>query len=55
MDKYLNEAIIGNQRIVASYSKQGELLRAYYPSVDYKQIIDFFLLYLIFWQDTKLL
>ncbi len=42
MDKYFNDAIIGNQNIVASYTKQGELLRIFYPNRDYKQIIDFF-------------
>ena len=42
MEKYYNDAIIGNTNIVASYTKQGELLRMYYPNRDYKQIIDFF-------------
>lgn len=40
--KYLNDAIIGNKKIVASFTKKGELLRAYYPSPDYRQIIDYF-------------
>ena len=42
MDKFFNDAIIGNENIVASFSKEGELLRVCYPNVDYKQIIDFF-------------
>ena len=42
MEKYYNDAIIGNTNIVASFTKQGELLRMYYPNRDYKQIIDFF-------------
>ena len=41
-DKYYNDAIIGNKNITASYSKKGELLRLYYPTVDYKQFVDFF-------------
>lgn len=41
-DKYYNDAIIGNKNITASYTKKGELLRLYYPTVDYKQFIDFF-------------
>ncbi len=42
MDKYFNDAIIGNQSVVASFTKQGELLRVFYPNRDYKQIVDFF-------------
>ena len=42
MDKYYNDAIIGNQNIVASYTKNGEILRIFYPNRDYKQMIDFF-------------
>lgn len=42
MEKYYNDAIIGNQNIVASYTKKGEILRIFYPNRDYKQIIDFF-------------
>lgn len=41
-DKYYNDAIIGNKNITASYTNKGELLRLYYPTVDYKQFIDFF-------------
>ncbi len=42
MDKYFNDAVIGNGTITASYTKTGELLRLYYPTIDYKQFIDFF-------------
>lgn len=42
MEKYYNDAVIGNQNIVASYTKNGEILRIFYPNRDYKQIIDFF-------------
>lgn len=42
MDKYFNDAIIGNQNIIASLTKEGELIRLFYPNRDYKQIIDFF-------------
>ena len=42
MEKYFNDAIIGNKNIVASYSKKGELLRITYPTPGYKQFIDFF-------------
>ena len=38
--KYLNEAIIGNNEIVASFSKKGEMLRLFYPTKDYKQFVD---------------
>ena len=40
--KYYNDAIIGNKNIRATFSKKGELLRLYYPSVDFKQFVDFF-------------
>lgn len=42
MEKYYNDAIIGNQNILASFTKQGEILRLLYPTRDYKQMIDFF-------------
>jgi oligosaccharide amylase len=40
-NKYLNDAIIGNKKIVASYTKKGELLRLYYPAPDNRQFIDY--------------
>ena len=40
-NKFLNDAIVGNKNIRATFSKRGELLRAYYPNVDFKQFIDF--------------
>ena len=42
MEKYYNEAIIGNQNIVVSYTKNGEIQRIFYPNRDYKQMVDFF-------------
>ena len=42
MDKYINDALIGNGRMLASYSDKGELLRIAYPTVYYKQNVDFF-------------
>ena len=42
MEKYYNDAIIGNQNILASFTKQGEILRLLYQTRDYKQMIDFF-------------
>ena len=41
-NKFFNDAVIGNKNIKATYSKQGEMLRLYYPSVDYKQFINKF-------------
>lgn len=40
--KFFNNAIIGNKNIKATFSDKGELLRAYYPNVDFNQFIDFF-------------
>ena len=41
-NKYLNEAIIGNQNMIATYTEKGELLRLYFPSKDNRQYINFF-------------
>ena len=42
MEKYLNEAIIGNKNILATYTLKGELQRMYYPTKDNRQYINFF-------------
>lgn len=41
--KYFNDAIIGNENVVASFSDRGELLRVFYPNTDYRQFLDFML------------
>ncbi len=41
--KYFNDAIIGNKNLKATFSKRGELLRLYYPNIDYRQYIDEFM------------
>ncbi len=40
--KYFNDGIIGNDRVRASFTETGELIRLYYDSSDYKQFLDFF-------------
>ena len=42
MEKYLNEAIIGNKNILATFSGKGEMLRLYYPMRDNRQYINYF-------------
>ena len=42
MEKFYNEAVIGNKKMLATYSKKGELLRVFYPNVDFRQFIDYF-------------
>lgn len=42
MEKYYNDAIIGNKEMVASFTKKGELIRLFYPNTDYRQFVDFF-------------
>lgn len=42
MEKYYNEAVIGNQKMLVTYTSNGEMLRVFYPTVDFKQWIDFF-------------
>ena len=41
MEKFFNDAIIGNKEITASFTKKGELIRYYFPFTDYRQFIDF--------------
>ena len=38
--KYYNDGIIGNQKVTVSFTEKGELLRLFFDSVDYKQLID---------------
>ena len=40
--KYLNDAIIGNEKVKASFTKNGELIRLVYGAIDYRQFIDTF-------------
>lgn len=35
-NKYLNEAIIGNKNMIATFTSKGELQRLYFPSKDNK-------------------
>lgn len=41
-NKYLNEAIIGNKKMLATYTSNGEIQRVYFPSKDNKQYINYF-------------
>ena len=49
MNKYLNEAIIGNKNMLATFTEKGELQRLYFPCKDHKQYIDFF----SYWSKNK--
>lgn len=42
MEKYLNEAIIGNKSMLATFSGKGEMLRLSYPNRDNRQYLKFF-------------
>ena len=42
MNKYLNEAIIGNKKMLATYTGKGELQRLYFPCKDNRQYINFY-------------
>ena len=42
MDKYLNEAIIGNGKLLATFSYKGEMLRLSYPNCDNRQYLNYF-------------
>ena len=39
--KYFNDGVIGNEKITASYSERGELIRLFYGSADFKQFVDY--------------
>ena len=41
MEKYFNEAIVGNKRILATYTSKGELQRLYFPERSLRQYINF--------------
>lgn len=41
-NKYLNEAIIGNKKIIATFTSKGEMQRIYFPSKDNRQYINYF-------------
>ena len=41
-NKYLNEAIIGNRKMIATYTSKGEMQRVYFPSKDNRQYINYF-------------
>ena len=42
MERYLNEAIIGNKSMLATFSGKGEMLRLSYPNRDNRQYLKFF-------------
>ena len=42
MEKYLNEAIVGNKNILATFSEKGEMLRLSYPNRDNRQYLKYF-------------
>ena len=42
MNKYLNEAIIGNKNMISTFTSKGEMQRVYFPSKDNRQYINFF-------------
>lgn len=41
-EKYFNDAVVGNNKITASFTKTGELIRMFYGYSDYKQFVETF-------------
>ena len=41
-NKYFNEAILGNKKMLVTYTSKGELQRLYFPSRENRQYINFF-------------
>ena len=42
MSKYFNNALVGNSKILGCLTDKGELIRLYYPNIDYYQNVDTF-------------
>ena len=42
MSKYFNKAILGNSKILACLDEKAELIRLYYPHIDYLQNVDIY-------------
>ena len=42
MSKYFNNALVGNSKILGCLSDKAEILRLYYPNIDYFQLVDRF-------------
>lgn len=42
MNKYFNNAIVGNSSVLGCITNKGELIRLYYPNIDYFQNIDMY-------------
>ena len=36
MEKYINEALVGNKNVLATFTSRGELQRLYFPRKKYK-------------------
>ena len=53
MEKYFNHAIIGNGKTLACLDDNAELLRLYYPNIDYYQNINQFSLGFVFDGENK--
>lgn len=41
-EKYFNDAVVGNNKIKASFTKNGEMIRLLYGAADYKQFLEVF-------------
>ena len=41
-EKYFNDAVIGNNKVTASFTKTGEMIRLFYGYADYKQFLEIF-------------
>ena len=53
---YFNDAIIGNGKVTVGLDRKGRMLRAYFPTPDFKsQISDMHIAFKIYVQDTNIL
>lgn len=48
MKSYFNNAVIGNSRILATFDEKGQILRVFWPNIDYSQQIEKMLLGIYF-------
>ena len=39
-EKYFNDAVVGNNKLKASFTQNGEMIRLLYGAADYKQFLE---------------
>ena len=53
MKPYINDALIGNGRMLATLDKNGKLLRTYHPNIGSEQLLDHYRMGISFGDDSR--